>query len=657
VGTPLTGAGAISFSGVSASRAVVTAVGSGGGGGATPIFNYANFSSRPATIDTTNAGTGYSGNNLYVVTTNDGIHDAGQAYTHATYDVTSFTTDISFSVGDSPYGTCSFVGGSSGTTMTVASMISGTIYVGTTLQNFGGQEVYVKAFGTGTGGPGTYTLSSSLSIASGSTIDALTNVGYGFCFVMQNDVKGSVAQGDSNGLGYFQYAPPTNPAGYGPLTSVCVAFNTTPPVGTGAGNFGVSPTMAGLYANCLPYIDNGVSATLDMAPQGLYGQSGNTFSAHIVYDGAILSVVFTDVGTGNKAYFEWPVDIPTIVGASTARLGVTGGVINPANVYCKSWAQYSGYNSRLATPTISPAAGQYSSGQMITISGPSGASIYYTINGSPATEASTLYTGSFTVSASTIVNAIAVQANFTDSFQAQADYQIQSSGTPTINYPSGFASSAGRIATNAVATVNGSGYIELTPSSSDGGSQTGTAFYLAPVDITALSTVFEFSMTGSPSQNALTFIINNPLPASDDTSTGVCMSGGGGPYAVGFPNYSQSAPCAGYSGIPSSLCVKFDAWNGTVGMYTGGAVPHGSDTSLSGISLTSGHLMQGTLSYNNSTTTLSLTLKDTVTSTTQNFSWTVNIPTVVNGSAAYVGFGASDYNHSTVQSVTNWTVQ
>jgi hypothetical protein len=71
----------------------------------------------------------------------------------------------------------------------------------------------------------------------------------------------------------------------------------------------------------------------------------------------------------------------------------------------------------VATPTFSPGAGTYSTTQTVTISTTtSGASIRYTTDGStPSEVVGTLYSGAITVSATTIINAIAYASGFTDS--------------------------------------------------------------------------------------------------------------------------------------------------------------------------------------------------------------------------------------------------
>jgi hypothetical protein len=661
-GRPFHGAGAGSASfqrgssigSAAIAEAVDTALGSGaasggGGGGATNVYDFPTFASKPAAFSQVNTGSdGYHNNNLYFSEETDGVHNAAQSYYTTKLNIQAFTADFQLSLGDQPYSTATITGTVSAKTLTVTA-VTGTI---TPFMCLGDPDdgVYITGFtGTGTGGLGTYPLSSTVS---GTSWVGTAYVAYGICFVIQDDPNGIHASGDSNGLGSFQYAPPINPADTAPENSVILAFNATPAVGTGEGNFGEAPSMIGLYCNGKPYLDNGLCPTEDLGPQGFSLQNGNAKSAHVVYDGSILSCLLTDQVTGVQAYAQWAIDIPAVVGANTAYHGFTGGVLGPANCYMIGAAWDSGYNERLATPTISPAVGQYSSAQSVTIAGPAGATIYYTTDGTPPRRTSLVYSGPLTVSASTIIRARAGNvANFEDSFDALADYQIQASGTPKINFPTGFTGAGNRIATNGVASISGSN-IELTPSSSEDGAQTGSAFYLAPVDVTEFSQVFDFTMTGSPGQNGLFLIFQNQLPAASDGSSTVSKCGG--PYAIGFSNYGENAVCGGYSGIAASVGLKFDVWNTTTGLYEGGAVPTGSDTAITGVAISNANKKQVTVTYDGST--LSMTIKDTVSNATFSKSWTdVDIPTAVGGDAAYVGFSASDYNHSTVQTVNSWT--
>jgi hypothetical protein len=89
-------------------------------------------------------------------------------------------------------------------------------------------------------------------------------------------------------------------------------------------------------------------------------------------------------------------------------------------------------SSVAATPVITPATGSFSSAQTVSITdSTAGAKIFYTLDGSTPTTSSTAYTGTFTVSATTTVQAIATATNFTTSATASSVITIQSGGTTT----------------------------------------------------------------------------------------------------------------------------------------------------------------------------------------------------------------------------------
>jgi glycosidase len=79
----------------------------------------------------------------------------------------------------------------------------------------------------------------------------------------------------------------------------------------------------------------------------------------------------------------------------------------------------------VATPTFSPAPGTYSSTQSVTLSdSTSGASIYYTTDGSTPTTSSTKYTGAITVSSTETFNAMAAASGYNNSAVASGTYTI-----------------------------------------------------------------------------------------------------------------------------------------------------------------------------------------------------------------------------------------
>lgn len=82
------------------------------------------------------------------------------------------------------------------------------------------------------------------------------------------------------------------------------------------------------------------------------------------------------------------------------------------------------YTMKCATPTFSPVGGAYTSVQNITITSTEGSSIYYTLDGTTPTNASTLYEGPVSISETKTLKAIAIKNNWTDSDVATAEYTI-----------------------------------------------------------------------------------------------------------------------------------------------------------------------------------------------------------------------------------------
>ena len=78
--------------------------------------------------------------------------------------------------------------------------------------------------------------------------------------------------------------------------------------------------------------------------------------------------------------------------------------------------------TKVATPTFSPAAGTYTSTQMVSISdSTSGATIYYTTNGSTPTTASAIYSSAITVSETETLKAIGTHSGDTKSSVGSAN--------------------------------------------------------------------------------------------------------------------------------------------------------------------------------------------------------------------------------------------
>lgn len=76
------------------------------------------------------------------------------------------------------------------------------------------------------------------------------------------------------------------------------------------------------------------------------------------------------------------------------------------------------------------------------------------------------------------------------------------------------------------------------------------------------------------------------------------------------------------------------------------------DLTKTGIDLSSGHSIKAHVTYNG--TTLNLTLTDTVTQAAWSHAFTVDIPAIVGGNTAYVGFTGGSGGLTANQEISSW---
>ena len=470
-------------------------------------------------------------------------------------------------------------------------------------------------------------------------------VGLTFCVQNTNTTHnpvyyGTNAVGDANLSGYGAYA--NLPSQYPLINSMAVVFDL---YGQGQTPSLTANNATGLFINSGPA--DSLIPEVDLNPAGINLHSGDVMAAHIVYDGTLLTMTLRDTVTNAQTRVSWPVNIPAITGSNSAYVGFTGSALNAVNQGIQTWSFSTGYATRLATPTFSVTPGSYTGEQSVTLSGPSGATIYYTTNGQQPTSSSKQYTGAITVSSSEVVQAVAIESGFTDSLVATANYEIAPATTPLINFPSGFSGASGLITVNGVAKFNGTA-LQVTDTNSIG-METGAAWYAVPVNVQSFTTNFTLQLT-SAAANGMTFTIQNQNAGSTDAAS---LEVTGGPNIIG-----NSSNGLGYQGILSSAAVIFDLYDGSgdlTGLYTDGASPAGSSTDMSssGVSLKSGNPLNVALNYNGST--LSMTMTDSKTKATFSKSWTIDIPSTVGGNTAYVGFTGGTGGMFAQQQITAWT--
>jgi hypothetical protein len=521
-----------------------------------------------------------------------------------------------------------------------------------------------------------FTSDFTFQLASGQPVPSI--IAITFCIQNSNDATNPSSEGlgfgthvsaDANMAGYGSYWYPSPVQWQYPVgNSVAIKFDMNSANGnTTTYASGGSPNAVGLY------VDGGPSAGLvpenDLNPSGVNLYSGHVMAVHVVYDGSLLTLTLRDTVSNAQTRMSWPINIPAIVGGNTAWVGFTAGEIPAAVNSVLSWSFSQGYAPRLATPTFNVNPGSYSSTQSVSILGPAGATIYYTTNGQQPTTSSNVYNGPISVTSSQYIQAVAVQSGYTDSLVASGNYQIAASGTPIINFPNGFANAGNLMSLVGVAAINGSNLQVNTTTS--GILPAGAAWYVAPVSVASFTTNFTIQIPSGAnySDTGMTFCIQNqPLPtdfkynnAPPSSSDGELRWASGGPTSLansGIPNgfgYSGTTGAGTYSeltGLTRSVAVVFNSNSNSTGLYQNAADVTQNAISLGGLSLTSGHLVNVSLSYNGSI--LTMTAQDASTSATYSKSWNINIPSVVGGNTAYVGFTAGSY-YADVQQVTAWT--
>ena len=192
--------------------------------------------------------------------------------------------------------------------------------------------------------------------------------------------------------------------------------------------------ISALFAGCNGGGTSGSSNPPPTAASPTFSPAPGTFTA-------AQSVALTDATAGASIYYT--VDGTTPTSASTLYSSATPIAISSTSTI-KAIAIAAGYtNSAVAsgtytinlpvaaTPTFTPAPGNYTTAQSVTIADTTtGASIYYTTDGSTPTTSSTLFSSSspIAVTATTTIEAIAVASGYTQSVVATGVYTFSTAG-------------------------------------------------------------------------------------------------------------------------------------------------------------------------------------------------------------------------------------
>jgi hypothetical protein len=167
------------------------------------------------------------------------------------------------------------------------------------------------------------------------------------------------------------------------------------------------------------------TVTSSTLPTPTFSPAAGTFAS-------AQSVIISDSTAGTTIYYTTNGTTPTTTstkysGAITVSATETLDAIAVETGQTNSAVATAAYtiNSAVSTPTFSPAAGSYSAAQTVTISdSTAGSTIYYTTNGTTPTTSSAKYSSAITVSATEMLEAIAVATGLTNSPPATAAYTI-----------------------------------------------------------------------------------------------------------------------------------------------------------------------------------------------------------------------------------------
>jgi uncharacterized repeat protein (TIGR03803 family) len=252
---------------------------------------------------------------------------------------------------------------------------------------------------------------------------------------------------------------------------------------------------------------------------------------------ATISVMAT--GAGPLTY-QWQLNGVNINGATAAALTLNNITASNAGSYTVVVSNPGGSVTSTATtltvtnlppPVFTPAAGTYTAVQSVNITSLGATSIYYTIDGSTPTTASTLYTGAIPVSVNTTLEAIGVNSSATSTV---------TSGSYTIDVPPQIVSQPGLSLLHGFTGGNDGSYPNgslvqgtdgrLYGTTSGGGDPTGdgTVFAVNP-DGTGYTTLYRFTggNDGSQPQAGL-------IQGTDERFYGTTPNGGANGYGTVF---------------------------------------------------------------------------------------------------------------------------
>ncbi|MGA3007688.1 MAG: chitobiase/beta-hexosaminidase C-terminal domain-containing protein [Opitutaceae bacterium] len=342
---------------------------------------------------------------------------------------------------------------------------------------------------------------------------------------------------------------------------------------------------------------NPTVATPAFSPAGGTYTSPQSVSISDSTSGATL--YYTTNGTTpttSSTVYSGPISVSSTV--TIEAMGAASGDTN-SNVASATYTISAPPPTQVATPAFSPAVGTYTSAVTVTISdSTSGATLYYTTNGTTPTTSSTVYSGPISVSSTTTIEAIGAKSGDTNSNVASATYTISSVppptqvATPTIN-PNG-GSFTGAVTVTIADSTGGSAIRYTTDGSAP--SESNGAIYSGSISIGSSTTLRAIAYkSGDTDSNiaSANFTINT--------------TGGSEP----APTFSE--PTGTYSG-EVHVRIKDTDSNASLYYTTNGSTPTSSSTPVP----------NSTIEFKSTTTVKAIAIDNGVTSAVTSATYTID---------------------------------
>ncbi len=295
------------------------------------------------------------------------------------------------------------------------------------------------------------------------------------------------------------------------------------------------------------------------------------------------SVTISSATTGSTIYYTTDGATPT-----TGSTLYSGAISIASTTVLKALAVKSGYTDssimsesytiyeQVETPSASPIGGSASTTQSVTLStGTSGASIYYTTNGTTPTIGSTLYSGAISISSSRTLKAIAVKNGSTNSAVMSEDYTIASQVIAPIASVSGGMFYNNQSITLSSATATSSIYYTVDGSTPT----TSSSLYTGTITISASTTLNAIAAKNLFTDSEVmteSYILQTATPTP---------SVGGGTYA----DDQSIVLTSGTTGATIYYTLDGTTPSSTSTLYSG-TIPVSSTTTIKAIAVKSGYV-------------------------------------------------------------------